>query len=158
MDIKKTDAEKSGINLIIDKPADILPHGSGFLFVDEIKELNKGKSIIAVRRVSEDDFWVPHHFPSNPVMPGALIIEAMAQTAALLVLVSYPEFRGVPFFLAGIKEARFRKPVIPPAELILKAYFEGRKVNIWMFSCHAFLEDQEVASAKIIASSQEKKK
>jgi 3-hydroxyacyl-[acyl-carrier-protein] dehydratase len=111
----------------MEKVKDILPHGEGFTFVDEIIQVEKGKHIVAVKKVKEDEFWVPHHFPGNPVMPGVLVIEAMAQACALLVLVSFPELRGIPFYLAGVKEARFKKPVVPPSQLTLEAFLKQRR-------------------------------
>jgi 3-hydroxyacyl-[acyl-carrier-protein] dehydratase len=133
---------------------EILPHGEGFTFVNEIIDIELGKSITALHRVSEKAFWYPHHFPGNPVMPGVLIIEALAQTSALLVLISFPELRGIPFYLAGVKDARFKSPVVPPAELILKSFFESRRANVWFFDTKAFIDEKEVAYAKIIAVSQ----
>lgn len=134
------------------KPFEILPHGKGFIFVDEIIEIEKGKYIKTLKEVSEKDFWYHDHFPSNPIMPGVILVEAMAQSSALLVLISFPEFRGKPFVLAGIKEARFKKPIIPPSKIIIKSEFESRKLNIWSFNCWAYVDDKEAAYSKIIAA------
>ncbi|GBD03864.1 3-hydroxyacyl-[acyl-carrier-protein] dehydratase FabZ [bacterium HR19] len=133
---------------------EILPHGEGFTFVDKIIDIDLGKSITALHMVSEKAFWYPHHFPGNPIMPGVLIIEALAQASALLALISFPEMRGVPFYLAGVKDARFKSPVVPPTELILMSFFESRRANVWFFDTKASLNGKEVAYAKIIAVSQ----
>jgi len=142
----------------MEKIKDILPHGEGFTFVDEIIQIERGKHIVAVKRVKEDEFWVPHHFPGNPVMPGVLIVEAMAQACALLALISFPDLRGIPFYLAGVKEAKFKKPVVPPSQLTLEAFFETKKGNVWFFDAKASVDGVEVASAKIIAVNEQQKK
>jgi len=125
------------------KVEEILPHGKGFIFVDGIVEIQEGREIVVFKDVREDEFWVPHHFPGNPVMPGVILVEAMAQSCALLAIISFPELKGVPFFLAEVKHARFKKPVIPPSKLIMKSKMEGRKANVWIFSSTAFVEKDE---------------
>lgn len=133
-------------------PHELLPHGKDFILVDGILQLEKGKSIITYKDVSEKDFWYKDHFPSNPIMPGVILIESMAQSCALLVLLSFEELKNKAFVLAGVKEARFKKPIIPPTRILIKSEFESRKMNIWFFKCKAFQGEEELAYTQIIAA------
>jgi 3-hydroxyacyl-[acyl-carrier-protein] dehydratase len=96
----------------------ILPHRAPFLLVDEVTELEAGKRVVARRNVRADDWWFPGHFPERPVMPGVLIVEAMAQTGAVAVLVE-EENRGKIAFFAGIDDCRFKRVVEPGDTLTL---------------------------------------
>ena len=96
----------------------ILPHRDPFLLVDEVTELQPGRRVVARRAVSTGDWWFPGHFPDRPVMPGVLIVEAMAQTGAIAVLVE-EENRGKIAFFAGIDECRFKRVVEPGDVLTL---------------------------------------
>ncbi len=90
----------------------ILPHRAPFLLIDEVLELEPGRRVVAQRAVRTDDWWFPGHFPGRPVMPGVLIVEAMAQTGAVAVLVE-EENRGRIAFFAGIDDCRFKRVVEP---------------------------------------------
>ncbi len=96
----------------------ILPHRDPFLLVDEVTELEPGRRVVARRSVNGDDWWFPGHFPSRPVMPGVLIVEAMAQTGAIALLVE-EENRGKIAFFAGIDDCRFKRVVAPGDVLTL---------------------------------------
>ena len=96
----------------------ILPHRDPFLLVDEVTELAPGARVVARRAVSLEDWWFPGHFPDRPVMPGVLIVEAMAQTGAIAVLVE-EENRGKIAFFAGIDDCRFKRVVEPGDVLTL---------------------------------------
>lgn len=96
----------------------ILPHREPFLFLDEVTELEPGRRVVARRDVRAGDWWFPGHFPERPVMPGVLIVEAMAQTGAVAVLVE-EENRGRIAFFAGIDDCRFKRVVEPGDTLTL---------------------------------------
>jgi 3-hydroxyacyl-[acyl-carrier-protein] dehydratase len=96
----------------------ILPHRDPFLLLDEVTELEPGRRVVARREVREDDWWFPGHFPERPVMPGVLIVEAMAQSGAVAVLVE-EENRGRIAFFAGIDDCRFKRIVSPGDTLTL---------------------------------------
>jgi 3-hydroxyacyl-[acyl-carrier-protein] dehydratase len=94
----------------------ILPHREPFLLIDEVSELEVGRRVVATREVRHDDWWFPGHFPDRPVMPGVLIVEAMAQAGAVAVLVE-EENRGKIAFFAGIDDCRFKR-VVEPGEVL----------------------------------------
>ncbi len=96
----------------------ILPHRDPFLLLDEVTELEPGRRVVATREVRADDFWVPGHFPERAVMPGVLIVEAMAQAGAVAVLIE-EENRGKIAFFAGIDDCRFKRIVSPGETLTL---------------------------------------
>jgi 3-hydroxyacyl-[acyl-carrier-protein] dehydratase len=101
----------------------ILPHREPFLLIDEIVELEPGSRVVARKRVREDEWYLAGHFPGRPVMPGVLIVEAMAQTGAVAVL-SEKENRGRIAFFAGIDAVRFKRVVKPGDELELECELE----------------------------------
>jgi 3-hydroxyacyl-[acyl-carrier-protein] dehydratase len=95
---------------------EIIPHRPPFLLLDEVIELEPGRRVVALREVRADDWWFPGHFPDRPVMPGVLIVEAMAQAGAVAVLIE-EENRGKIAFFAGIDDCRFKR-VVEPGELL----------------------------------------
>lgn len=101
----------------------ILPHRAPFLLLDEVLELEPGKRVVARRAVSEDDWWFAGHFPGRPVMPGVLIVEAMAQAGAVAVLIEEAN-RGKIAFFAGIDDCRFKRVVEPGEVLTLTCEIE----------------------------------
>jgi 3-hydroxyacyl-[acyl-carrier-protein] dehydratase len=101
----------------------ILPHREPFLLIDEVLELEPSRRVVARREVRPDDWWFPGHFPSRPVMPGVLIVEAMAQAGAVAVL-SEEENRGRIAFFAGIDDCRFKRIVEPGDVLTLACEIE----------------------------------
>ena len=101
----------------------ILPHREPFLLIDEVLELEPGERVVALKRVRADEWYFRGHFPGRPVMPGVLIVEAMAQTGAVAVL-SEEENRGRIAFFAGIDDTRFKRIVEPGDELQLECALE----------------------------------
>lgn len=91
---------------------EIIPHREPFLLIDEVLEMEIGKSILARTYIKEDDFWFKGHFPEKPITPGVLMVEMLAQAGAVCIL-SQPEFKGKIALFAGIDKAKFRRQVVP---------------------------------------------
>ena len=104
----------------------ILPHRDPFLLLDEVIVLEPGRKVVATRLVRADDWWFPGHFPQRPVMPGVLIVEAMAQAGAVAVLVE-EENRGKIAFFAGIDDCRFKRVVSPGETLTLTCVIDAMR-------------------------------
>lgn len=128
----------------------LLPHNYPFLLVDKILEYEPAKKIVGIKNVTFNEPFFTGHFPQKPIMPGVLIVEAMAQTGGILAFKSFPEMKGSVFFI-GIDHARFRKPVIPGDQLKFVVEVVKHKKEIWIFEGRAFVDDEIVAEAKIMA-------
>jgi 3-hydroxyacyl-[acyl-carrier-protein] dehydratase len=122
----------------------ILPHREPFLLVDEVLELEPGKRVVAQRAVNAEDWWFPGHFPERPVMPGVLIVEAMAQTGAVAVLVE-EENRGKIAFFAGIDDCRFKRVVEPGDVLTLTCEIDAVRGPIGRGKATASVGDELAA-------------
>ena len=118
----------------------ILPHRDPFLLLDEVTELEAGRRVVARRRVNDDDWWFPGHFPGRPVMPGVLIVEAMAQAGAVAVLVE-EENRGRLAFFAGIDDCRFKRIVEPGDTLTLTCEIDTVRGPIGRGKATAYVGD-----------------
>lgn len=130
----------------------MLPHRYPFLLVDRVIALVRGKYIHAVKNITITEPFFQGHFPTRPVMPGVLIMEALAQACGILTLEServipLPDSR---FYFVGIDKGRFRKPVLPGDQIILKAQLKGSLKGIWKFETRAEVEGCEVASAQMM--------
>jgi 3-hydroxyacyl-[acyl-carrier-protein] dehydratase len=136
----------------------MLPHMYPFLLVDRIVEIDLGKRIVGIKNVTYNEPFFPGHFPGRPIMPGVLIVEAMAQTAGLLVFHSVPEEdRKKPIFFLGIDNVRFRKPVIPGDQLRLEVEMSRHRQSIWGFRGKAFVDGKLVAEGDLLAMIGEEK-
>ena len=145
-----TDAIRLDINAILKQ----LPHRYPFLLVDRVVECEKGKSIRALKNVTYNEPFFTGHFPHRPVMPGVMIIEALAQTAGILAFVTagvVPD-ESTRFYFVGIDKARFRKPVEPGDQLVLTATLERSFKGIWKFSTVALVDENEVAHAEMMVA------
>jgi 3-hydroxyacyl-[acyl-carrier-protein] dehydratase len=132
----------------------LLPHRYPFLLVDRVLECHKGDRIRAVKNVTVNEPFFPGHFPHRPVMPGVMIIEALAQTSGLLAFITadvVPD-ESTRFYFVGIDNARFRKPVEPGDQLILTAKLERTMRGIWKFTTVAYVGDAEVCSAEMMVA------
>jgi 3-hydroxyacyl-[acyl-carrier-protein] dehydratase len=135
-----------------------LPHRYPFLLVDRVLSIDPNKSIVALKNVSMNEPFFPGHYPHHPVMPGVLIIEAMAQAAALLTFKSQgtkPDDKTVYYFV-GIDNARFKRPVSPGDQLIFKVAIMFNKRGLWKFSAVAEVDGQVAAEAEIMCTLRDK--
>ena len=141
-------------NRIIDvtRIMSMIPHRYPFLLVDRICEMRSNHSAVGLKNVTYNEPFFQGHFPSTPVMPGVLIIEAMAQTSALLVVHTLGrEANGKLVYFMSIDGARFRKPVIPGDQLQIKVVKRRNRGSVWKFACEAMVGDGLVAEAVITA-------
>jgi 3-hydroxyacyl-[acyl-carrier-protein] dehydratase len=142
------------IQLDILKILELLPHRYPFLLVDRVLECRAGHSIRALKNVTYNEPFFLGHFPTRPVMPGVMIIEALAQTAGILAFVTsgiVPN-EATRFYFVGIDKARFRKPVVPGDQLLLSAQLERSFKGIWRFSTVALVGTDEVAHAEMMVA------
>jgi beta-hydroxyacyl-ACP dehydratase FabZ len=128
----------------------LLPHKYPFLLVDRVLEFEPAKRIIAIKNVTVNEPFFQGHFPGRPIMPGVLILEAMAQAGGILAFKSFPGMKGSVFF-TGIDGARFRKPVTPGDQLRFDVEVVKHRREIWVFEAKAYVEDDVVAEARIMA-------
>ena len=130
----------------------LLPHGYPFLLIDRILEIEPGKRIVGIKNVTYNEPFFPGHFPGRPIMPGVLIVEAMAQTAGVLAFKSVPEEeQGKPVLFLELDNVRFRKPVVPGDQLRMELEITRHRHAIWGFKGKTFVEDQLVAEADLLA-------
>lgn len=127
---------------------EIIPHRQPFLLIDTIEELEPGKRAVGKKCVSMGESYFGGHFPGNPVMPGVLIIEALAQVGAVAML-DLPEMKGKTAYFAGIDKARFRKKVVPGDVLMLETEIVKVKGPIGVGKAQAFVEGKKVAEAEL---------
>ena len=132
----------------------ILPHRYPFLMVDRIVEIEAGKKAVGLKNVTINEPFFTGHFPGNPVMPGVLIIEAMAQAAGMLAhLAAETEGKkGKLYYLVKVDNARFNQIVKPGDQLILKVTQKRIMRGMGQYSCEAFVDDKRVSSCQILCS------
>jgi len=132
---------------------ELLPHRYPFLLVDKVIECEPKERLLACKNVTFNEPFFQGHFPGNPVFPGVLMLEALAQTTALLTSQSDDKYGpGSIYYLAGIDNARFKKQVGPGDQLMLEAVVIKARRNIWTFDCRAEVDGQLAASAKIMCA------
>jgi 3-hydroxyacyl-[acyl-carrier-protein] dehydratase len=145
-----TDSDSTGIDIegIIKR----LPHRFPFLLVDRVLSITPGQSIVALKNVTFNEAHFVGHFPQYPVMPGVLVVEALAQAGGVLAWESaQAEDRNVEIlYLAGLEEVRFKMPVRPGDQLILKAELEKHRRGLWRFNCVAEISGELAAAARIL--------
>lgn len=141
-------------NIDIETIRTILPHRYPFLLVDRIREYEKGSTIKAIKNVTVNEPFFQGHFPQKLIMPGVLIIEALAQSAALLAYFSFEEelHEGTLYYLAGVDKVRFRRPVGPGDQLLLDVHFVTAKRKICKFKASASVDGNPIASAELLTT------
>ena len=140
------------LSMDIHEILDHLPHRYPFVLVDKVTSMELGKEITAIKNVTINEPYFPGHFPYHPVMPGVLIVEALAQAAALLsfkTMDTKPTEDSV-YYFAGIDNARFKKPVNPGDQIILHVKIDRILKGIWKYSGTATVDDEIVAEANMM--------
>jgi 3-hydroxyacyl-[acyl-carrier-protein] dehydratase len=143
--------------LDIQEIKEYLPHRYPFLLIDRVLEVESGKRLLAIKNVTCNEPFFTGHFPGQPIMPGVLIIEALAQATGLLAGASVTGLvgKGKIYYLVGLDKVRFKRPVIPGDRLTLEVWYLRHKRNIWAFSCRAEVDGEFVASAEIMCAAAE---
>lgn len=129
-----------------------IPHRYPMLLVDRVVDMVLGESCTGIKNVTINENFFQGHFPSMPVMPGVLIIECMAQTAAVLVVTTLgPAWQGKLVYFMSVEEAKFRKPVVPGDQMRVHVVKQRQRSNIWKFSAEAKVDGKVVAEATYTA-------
>lgn len=130
----------------------LIPHRFPFLMIDRVVDIVAETSAVGIKSVSGNEPFFEGHFPEQPIMPGVLIVEAMAQTAAALVVASIgTAAEGKLVYFMTIDQARFRRPVVPGDQLHITVTKQQKKLSVWKFTCRALVKEQVVAEAIISA-------
>ena len=131
-----------------------LPHRYPLLLVDRVITYEAGKNIVALKNVSINEPFFPGHFPHHPVMPGVLIVEALAQAAAIMTLRTEDTINkdDTVYYFVGIDGVRFKKPVMPGDQLILKVAIERQIKGLWKYSARAEVDEQLVTEAQLMCT------
>ena len=131
----------------------LLPHRYPFLLVDRILEGEKMKNLVGFKNVTINEPFFQGHFPSEPIMPGVLILEGMAQAGGILAFYSMPEMVGEKLvYFAGIDKVKFRRPVVPGDQLIYEVEVIKQKGKIWKMAAKAKVDDKLAAEAELMAA------
>ncbi|HEX5314441.1 MAG TPA: 3-hydroxyacyl-ACP dehydratase FabZ [Gammaproteobacteria bacterium] len=133
----------------IQRILELLPHRYPFLFVDRVLECVPGERLVAIKNVSIDEPFFVGHFPEKPVMPGALLLEAMAQTCSVLISITHAVTPGTLYYLVRVDRAKFRRPVEPGDQLLLSAAPRRRIRNMDCFDARAEVDGKLAAEAQI---------
>ena len=150
--MERQTSSESGITIDIHRIVEMIPHRYPFLLIDRLTDVVPGESAVGMKNVSYNEPFFQGHFPSRPVMPGVLIVEAMAQTAAVIVVASLGDSaEGKLVYFMSIDNARFRKPVEPGDQLRLVCKKERQRGGVWKFNGEALVGNTVVAEATYTA-------
>jgi 3-hydroxyacyl-[acyl-carrier-protein] dehydratase len=151
MDDAAKSAERIAV-IDIQRIMEMIPHRYPFLMIDRVIDVVPNESAVGVKNVSINEPFFQGHFPRRPVMPGVLIVEAMAQTAAVLVVQTLgPDSEGKLVYFMTVDNARFRKPVVPGDTLLVHVTKERNRGNVWKFAAEAKVDGRLVAEATYAA-------
>lgn len=134
-----------------------LPHRYPFLLIDRVTEITNGESLVGYKNVTYNEPFFTGHFPQKPIMPGVLIIEALAQATGLLAFQTMERHaeRTSLYYLVGVDKARFKQPVGPGDQLFLHVQVKNQKRGLWVFDAQARVDGKVVASAEIMCTERE---
>ena len=145
------------MELDISKVMELLPHRYPFLLIDRVVEFEQGKSLSAIKNVSINEPFFQGHFPGQPIMPGVLILEALAQATGLLAFTEMGDaHKSKLYLLVGIDKSRFRGQVVPGDQLALSILLKRTMRGIGIFQCQAHVDGELVAEAEMMCSAQER--
>ncbi|HEX7720149.1 MAG TPA: 3-hydroxyacyl-ACP dehydratase FabZ [Woeseiaceae bacterium] len=145
-----TDVTTRELQLDIAHIMRLLPHRYPMLLIDRVSDYVANESLTALKNVSINEPFFQGHFPSRPVMPGVLIIEAMAQAGGILSYMSNQERDpDLIYYLAGVDDARFRRPVVPGDQLEIRVAVETVRRGVWFYNCSAHVDGQTAVKARI---------
>lgn len=144
-------------NIDIQKIIELLPHRYPFLLVDRVLEIVEGEKIVALKNVTINEPFFQGHFPGMPIMPGVLIVEAMAQAGGVLFLATMPQQeKDYIFYFMGMDKVRFRKPVTPGDQLIFEVAVLKKRTKAIKLAATASVDNKKVAEAELLATIGEK--
>ncbi len=149
------DEKSSNLTVMdIQEILNLLPHRFPFLMVDKVIAIEKGKSIVAIKNTTINEPFFQGHFPSYPVMPGVLILEALAQAGGILAYKTEEDsdLKNMLTYFMGIDKARFRKPILPGSVIVLNVELVKRKQSVWVFHGKALVDEKLCAEADLMAS------
>ena len=145
------------MELDINQVMELLPHRYPFLLIDRVDELEQGKSLSAIKNVTINEPFFEGHFPGQPVMPGVLILEAMAQATGLLAFTEMGDaHKSKLYMLVGIDKSRFRGQVMPGDQMRLEIELKRNMRGIGIYQCRALVDGELVAEAEMMCSAQER--
>ncbi|MDH4030088.1 MAG: 3-hydroxyacyl-ACP dehydratase FabZ [Chromatiales bacterium] len=138
----------------IERIMQFLPHRYPFLLVDRIVDFEAGRTLTAIKNVTVNEPFFPGHFPHRPVMPGVMILEALAQASGILAFLTVDEMpdEDTALYFVGIDKARFRRPVVPGDQIFLHTTFDRRIREIWRFQTEARVAEEVAVTATMMVA------
>ena len=139
------------MNLNIDQIKELIPHRDPFLFVDTCQIIVSGEHGKSEKFFSEDEYFFQGHFPNNPIVPGVIIVEAMAQTAGIVVSYNLKDYDEKSVLFMSVSKAKFRKPILPNDKILFEVRFLNKVKNVYKFSGLALKNDTKVSESEFSA-------